>query len=111
MTMRPRAARRAGRNACVGQLADDVHFELASKLCERQVLERGGDGDAGVVDEPVEPLDALGGRSDGVRIGDVEEHLLRADGASPGFRTPASTRAPRSASGVRMPRRSPSTRP
>ena len=58
------------------ELADDVDLELAAELVERQVLERRRDGDAGVVDEAVEPLADHAGRAGDERpVGDVEQHL------------------------------------
>ena len=59
------------------QLADDVDVELTGQLLRRQELERCRDGDAGVVDEPVEPLDLRRGVGDSLGLGDVEDELER----------------------------------
>ena len=54
-TTRPRALPKRGQERLHdGDLADDVHLELAAELVERDELERSRDRDAGVVDEAVE---------------------------------------------------------
>ena len=93
------------------ELADDVHLELAAELVERQVLERRGDRDAGVVDEPVQtladrlPRAAIASASVTSRISSVVPA-----GAAPCSRTPAKTFQPPRASRPRRPRRCPKRR-
>ena len=77
-----------------GELADDVDLELAAELVERQVLERRGDRDARVVDEPVEPRRSVRARDRG---GSVTSRITSVvpGGASPGRAArPRSTRQP-----------------
>ncbi len=65
-----------------GDLADDVHLELAAELVERDELERSRDRDPGVRDEPVQlGADDRGGRRDLLGVRDVE--LDRLDASSP----------------------------
>ena len=77
-----------------GDLADDVHLELAAELVERDELERGRDRDPGVVDETVErPADLLDRSRDVRRIGDVERRAARSprsrsESAASAVRTP-----------------------
>ena len=63
-TIRPCACRSAGRQAWVtASWAIDVDLELVAQLVDRQELERAADRDAGVVDQPVEPLRGRARRS------------------------------------------------
>ena len=79
-----------------GELADDVHLELASKLCEWQVLERRRDGDTGVVDEAVETVDAFAAAAAMASASVTSSSSSSVPTqASPALRTQASTRAPR----------------
>ena len=76
-TIRPFAARSAGRNACVtASWPTTFTSSWSAELVEREVLERRGDGDAGVVHEAVEAVDGRGGCGDRVGVGDVEDQLL-----------------------------------
>ena len=69
-TIRPRAlADRRQHRLGDRDLAGQVDLDLAAEVLDRQRLQRARDGDAGVVDEPVEAaaglgLDPLGGGGD-----------------------------------------------
>ena len=61
MTIRPRHMPKRGQQRLQdAQLPDDVDVELPRELVRRQELERPGDRDPGVRDEPVELLDLPG---------------------------------------------------
>ena len=61
-----------------GDLADQVDLDLAAEVVDRLVLDRRGDGDAGVVDEageaapPVASRTVARRRGDRVRVGHVD---------------------------------------
>jgi hypothetical protein len=93
-TARPAGAHRADEDDAPGRLAqqrqrglrdrdlpDDVDLELLAQVVGREHLERAGNADARVVDEPVEPAADLGHRPlDRSGIGDVEGDLPQAAG-------------------------------
>ena len=81
LTIRPCAgADRVEQGLGDGQQPEDVDLVLAAHEVERDALQRPGDRDAGVVDEPGQrgAADARGQAGDLAGVGHVDEHRLDA---------------------------------